>query len=245
VSDNGLVKTTRFENHKYVGDPTNAIRIFNEKEVDELTLLDISRKGTRREPNFDLVETVASECFMPLSYGGGIRGLEDVKRLLSLGVDKVILHSAAARDPKVISEIANHVGVSSVVVSVDIKRSRLNRPQIYCPGSKIHRRSDWREFLQQVIGMGAGEIVLNAVNRDGTMTGMDIDLISEASRTVNVPLVAVGGVGSLDHILEGLRAGADAIGVGAFFVYHGPRRAVLITYPGYEDLSALLGEFNE
>lgn len=243
VKDHGLVKTTKFENPKYVGDPINAIRIFNEKEVDELALLDISATPGMHGPNFDLVEDVASECFMPLAYGGGIRGLDDAKRLFSLGIEKLVLRSAAARDLGAVTAIADYAGSSSVTVSIDVRRARFGRQQIYCPGTQLHANADWSGFLRRAIEAGAGEVILNAVDRDGTMSGMDTDLISQATLGTTVPLVAVGGVGSLDDIQAGIRAGADAVGAGAFFVYHGPRRAVLITYPHYEDLTALLGAF--
>ena len=222
-------------------DPINAIRIFNEKEVDELALLDISATPGNAGPNFDLVQDVASECFMPLAYGGGIGGLDDARRLFALGIEKVILRSVASRQLRTVTDIADFAGSSSVTVSIDIRRSRFGKPQLYCPGTPLHGDSDWSGFLRRAIEAGAGEVILNAVHRDGTMSGMDIDLISEAARATTVPLVAVGGVGSLDHISAGVRAGADAIGAGAFFVYHGPRRAVLITYPHYEELTLLLG----
>lgn len=240
VKDHGLVKTTKFENPKYVGDPINAIRIFNEKEVDELTLLDISATPGDHGPNFDLVLDVASECFMPLAYGGGIRGMDDAKRLFSLGIEKVILRSAAAADLTLVTQIADYAGSSSVTVSIDVKRTRFGRQQFYCPGSRLHGEANWLGYLRRATEAGAGEIILNAVDRDGTMSGMDTDLISVAAGVTTVPLVAVGGVGSLDDVLAAVRAGADAVGAGAFFVYHGPRRAVLITYPDYEQLAALL-----
>ena len=242
VKDHGLVKTTKFENSKYVGDPINAIRIFNEKEVDEIALLDISTTPQSHGPNFELISDVASECFMPLAYGGGIRGLDDAKRLFSLGVEKVILRSAAARDFRTVAAISDYAGSSSVTVSIDVKRARFGRQQLHCPGTPLHGDPAWLKFLERAIEAGAGEVLLNAVDRDGTMAGMDIELISAASRATTVPLVAVGGVGSLVHIAEGIRAGANAVGAGAFFLYHGPRRAVLITYPRYEELTVLLGD---
>lgn len=241
VKDHGLVKTTKFENPKYVGDPINAIRIFNEKEVDELALLDISATPGNHGPSFDLVQDVASECFMPLAYGGGIRTLEDAKRLFGYGVEKVVLRSAAASNLALVTQIADFAGSSSVTVSIDVKRARFGRVSIHCPGTPMHGNADWLGYLRRATTAGAGEIILNAVELDGTMSGMDKDLIAQAAQVTTVPLVAVGGVGSLDHILAGVRAGADAVGAGAFFVYHGPRRAVLITYPGYDELSALLG----
>lgn len=241
VKDHGLVKTTKFADPKYVGDPINAIRIFNEKEVDELALLDTSATSGDRGPNFSLVEDVASECFMPLAYGGGIRDLDDAKRLFALGVEKVVLRSAPARDLGTASRIAEYAGSSSVTVSIDVKKGRFGKRTLYCPNTPLHGNPDWQGHLRRAIDAGAGEVILNAVDRDGTMSGMDTELIAEAARLTTVPLVAVGGVGSLDDIQRGVNAGADAIGAGAFFVFHGPRRAVLITYPGYEQLTALLG----
>lgn len=241
VKDQGLVKTTKFADPKYIGDPINAIRILNEKEVDELTLLDISATPARRGPNFELVEDVASECFMPLAYGGGVRNLQDAERLFAIGVEKVVLKSAAMDNPRLVSTIAEYAGTSSVCVSVDVKRSRLGRMQLFAPGTRLHGDSNWLGLVGTAIEAGAGEIILTAVDRDGTMSGMNTDLIATAAAATTVPLVAVGGVGSLDDIKAGIRAGADAVGAGAFFVYHGPRRAVLITYPRYEELVALLG----
>lgn len=240
VKDHGLVKTTKFKNAKYVGDPINAIRIFNEKDVDELALLDITATPGNHGPNYQLVQDVASECFMPLAYGGGIRGLDDAKRLFGLGIEKVVLRSTAMHDLRTVTAVADYAGSSSVTVSIDIKRAKFGRPELYCPGTPLHGESDWSGFLSRAIEAGAGEVILNAVDRDGTMGGMDTDLISAAARVTTVPLVAVGGVGSLSHIRAGVQAGADAIGAGAFFVYHGPRRAVLITYPHHEELAELL-----
>jgi cyclase len=245
VKDHGLVKTRGFEDPTYVGDPINAIRIFNEKEVDELALLDINATPMHEGPNFELVQDVASECFMPLAYGGGIRGLDDAKRLFSLGVEKVILRTLAATDLPAVTAIAAYAGASSVTVSIDVLRDRSGRSSVFCPGTDLHGSPDWVGHLRRAIDAGAGEIVLNAVDRDGTMAGMDTGLISEAAGATTVPLVAVGGVGSLDHIKDGIQAGADAVGCGSFFVFHGPRRAVLITYPGYAVLSGLLGTVDD
>lgn len=241
VKDNGLVKTVRFREPKYVGDPINAIRIFNEKEVDELVLLDITASANGRGPNFELVNDVASECFMPLAYGGGVRDVDDAKKLFSMGVEKVILRASAARDPQVIARIAEFAGASSVAVSIDVRRSRLRRLHLHLPGSGLDGDPDWLGHMQRVIDAGAGEIVLQSVDRDGTMSGMDLALIKQAADTCSVPLVAVGGVSSLGDIGAGIVAGADAVGAGAFFVYHGSRRAVLITYPSYSELTKTLG----
>ena len=243
VKDGGLVKTRRFKDPTYIGDPINAIRIFNEKEVDELALLDIGASANRCGPNFDLVHDVASECFMPLAYGGGVRNLEDAKRLFSLGAEKVILRSAAAVDLSLVSDIARFSGSQSVAVSVDIKRNRLGNLRLHAPGTRMDGHAGWLNFLHDAAAAGAGEVILNSVDRDGTMAGLDTNLIGQAARGLTTPLLAVGGVGSLADIRAGLDAGANAIGAGAFFVFHGPRRAVLITYPSLDELRTTLEGF--
>lgn len=241
IKDGGLVKTQEFENPKYVGDPINVVRIFNEKEVDEIAILDISATACGRGPNFELVSDVASECFMPLAYGGGVRSSTDARKLFSIGVEKVILRSASMNDLTVVREVADTAGSSSVAISVDLKRSKLGRYRLYAPGTRLHGNEAWESYISDAVAAGAGEVLLNAVERDGTMNGMDLALIRRASTLTSVPLVAVGGVGSLQHIREAVLSGADAVGAGAFFVYHGARRAVLITYPKYEELTELLG----
>lgn len=239
VRDHGLVKTQRYDKPVYVGDPINVIRIFNEKEADELALLDIGATRAGRGPNYRLVEDVASECFMPLAYGGGVRGSSDAEQLFALGVEKVIVRAAAMQDLSVVSAIASMAGSQSVAVSVDVRRHR-GRRRLYAPGLARHDDPAWLEFLKSAVDSGAGEIVLNAVDRDGTMSGIDSELITEAAAVCRAPLLAVGGVGSLGDIRAAIDAGADAVGAGAFFIFHGPRRAVLITYPAYSALDSLL-----
>ena len=220
LSGGGLVKTHKFAKPKYVGDPINAVRIFNEKEVDELMVLDIDASKERRGPDFDLIEQLAGECFMPLCYGGGIRTAEDARTLFKLGVEKVALQSAVFRTPSIVREIADRAGEQAVVVSIDVKRN-------------------WLEAVREAVELGAGEILFNAVDRDGTLAGIDADLIREASRIADVPLIAIGGVGSLADMGAAIKAGASAVAAGAYFVFQGPHRAVLITYPRYDELSDL------
>lgn len=236
-----LLKTTNFQNPKYVGDPLNAIRIFNEKEVDELVLLDIGATPDGSGPSFDLVEEVASECFMPLAYGGGIDDVAQARRLFSLGVEKVVVKHAAYRDPSLLTRIAEVGGSQSVAVAIDVRSGRFSRPRIFAPGSPLDGSPDWEGLMHRAISAGAGEIILTAVHREGTGLGLDHDLVSKAAQTCSVPLVAAGGVGSLAHIKEGVDAGADAVGAGSFFVFRGSRKAVLITYPDYDELQRLIG----
>lgn len=241
LQNGGLVKTVKFANPKYVGDPINAIKIFNEKEVDELIVLDIDASKTSQQPNFELVEEFASECFMPLCYGGGIKTVEQAARLFSLGVEKVSLQTSVLGDTSLISQIAEKFGSQSVVVSVDIKKNILGSYHLYSSATgKLIKSIHWKEYLKSVAQAGAGEILISAVDRDGMMNGMDSVLIGEAVAELDIPMIAAGGVGSLNDIKEGVDAGASAVAAGAFFVFHGPHRAVLITYPKYNDIEHLL-----
>lgn len=240
LRNRGLVKTVRFANPKYVGDPINAIRIFNEKEVDELLVLDIEASKNKHGPDYDLIEQFAGECFMPLGYGGGITTVDQVKRLFSIGVEKVSIQTSALSNLELVSEVASRYGNQSVVVSIDIKKNLLGRHKLYSSATGKLLDQDWLQFLKIAVNAGAGEILLNAVDKDGTMSGMDLPIIERAASMCPVPLIAVGGVGSLADLKAAVAAGASAVAAGAFFVYHGPHRAVLITYPKYDELVALL-----
>ena len=240
LKNGGLVKTTKFKDPKYVGDPINAIKIFNEKQVDELMVLDITASKEGREPNYSLIEQFAGECFMPLAYGGGIRTVEQAKRLFASGVEKICLQTAALENPALVTELAERFGSQSVMVSIDIKKNWLGSPQVYSASREKVIVTNWLELLHQLIEAGAGEVLLNAVDKDGTLSGPDLDLIQKASKAVQVPLIAVGGISSLEDIKAAINVGASGVAAGAFFVYYGPHRAVLITYPKYEELENLL-----
>lgn len=235
----GLVKTQKFGGGKYVGDPINAVKIFNDKEVDELMLIDIEASKEGRAPDFALIEEVAGECFMPLSYGGGIRSFDDARTLFSLGVEKVCVQSLMFRDPAEVRKIADHAGEQAVVASIDVKRNWLGKPKLFSASGASGGESDWRAAIRRAVEAGAGEILLNAVDRDGTLAGPDLELIRDASGIADVPTIAIGGIGSLDDIKAAVDAGASAVAAGAYFVFHGPHRAVLITYPRYEELRGL------
>ena len=240
--EGGLVKTRRFADPRYVGDPINAIRIFSEKEVDELIVLDIGATWRGEEPKYDLIQEFAGECFMPLAYGGGVRTADQAKRLFALGVEKIAVQTAALEDLALVTKVANAYGSQAVVVSIDVKRDLLGRRRMFAAARRKTLAEDWRDFLRRAIDAGAGEILLTAVDRDDTMSGMDLALIRQAAAICPIPLTACGGVGSLEHIKEAVHAGASAVAAGAFFVYYGPHRAVLITYPRYQDLVSLLDE---
>jgi cyclase len=235
----GLVKTLKFGAAKYVGDPINAVKIFNEKEVDELMVLDIDASRERRGPDFKLIEELAGECFMPLCYGGGIRNAEDARTLFKIGVEKVCIQTAALTNPGLIREIADRAGEQAVVVSVDVKKNWLGKPRLHNAAGVDPGKGDWQDAIRRAVEMGAGEILLNAVDRDGTLSGVDEALIREASTIADIPLIATGGVGSLEDIRKATDAGASAVAAGAYFVFQGPHRAVLITYPRYEELRRL------
>jgi cyclase len=239
LRNGGLVKTLKFKDPKYVGDPINAIRIFNDKEVDELMVLDITASKERREPNYSLIEEFAGECFMPLGYGGGVRTVEQAARLFSLGVEKICLQTEALKNPTLVTQLAERFGSQSVVVSIDVKRNWLGKPQLYAAAEGKTRSEPWLEMAKRLVDAGAGEVLLNAVDKDGTLAGPDLDLIREAGTALHVPLIAVGGVSCLNDINAAVVAGASAVAAGAFFVFHGPHRAVLITYPRYQELENL------
>lgn len=242
LHNGGLVKTQRFKAPKYVGDPINAIRIFNEKEVDELMVLDISASKNNREPDYALIEQFASECYMPLTYGGGVRTVQQAQRIFASGVEKICVQTAALDNLQLVRQLADRFGSQSIMVSLDIKKDWLGRAKAFAAAQGKTLSTDWLQLLADLVGAGAGEVLLNAINKDGTLSGPDLDLIRQASEQIDVPLIAVGGVSSLADIKSAVKAGASAVAAGAFFVYHGPHRAVLITYPKYQELEQLFGK---
>lgn len=245
LSDGGLVKTRQFKDPKYVGDPINAIRIFNDKEVDELMVLDIVASKRKQEPDYTAIELFAGECFMPLCYGGGVRTIEQAARIFDLGVEKISLQSSALLDFQLVSDIANRFGSQSVVVSIDIKNNWLGRPHLYQSNNGKLLKQNWITFAQNAVAAGAGEILINAVDRDGEMCGYDINLIKQAANAVSVPVIALGGARNLQDFKQAVDAGASAVAAGAMFVFHGPHRAVLITYPSYSELEKHLDTKHE
>lgn len=241
LKNQGLVKTTNFKDQKYVGDPINAVRIFNEKEVDELVFLDISATIENKKPNFKLIADIASESFMPFGYGGGIRDLNDMKELFNLGVEKVIVNSYAIENPEFIKKASDLFGSQSVVVSIDVKKTLLGKYEIYTLSGKKNTKIDPIAFAKQVESVGAGEVFLNSIERDGTMQGYDIDLIRKVSEAINIPVIACGGAGKLEDFTDAVKkGGASAVAAGSMFVFHGKHRAVLINYPSVQVLESIL-----
>lgn len=240
IRGGGLVKTRRFGDEKYVGDPINAVRIFNEKEVDELIVLDIDATVEGREPDYAMIENLAAECRMPLSYGGGISNVEQSKRIMSLGVEKVSLSAAAIARPDLIGEIAAQVGNQSVVVVLDVKRRMLGGYRAFTHNGKVDTKRSPVDFAREAQAQGAGEIVLNAIDHDGMMNGYDLTIASQIRDATQLPLTVLGGAGTLEHLREAVQLlGTVGLAAGSMFVFKGPYRAVLINYPSHSERTAL------
>lgn len=243
LKNEGLVKTVKFKHPKYVGDPINAVRIFNEKEVDELVFLDITATIENRRPPFKLISEIATECFMPFCYGGGISKVEEIAELFKLGVEKVAINSSAVENPSLISRAAELFGNQSIVVSVDVKKNLFGQYRVYTHGGRKASKLDPVDFAVRMQELGAGELFLNSIDRDGTMQGYDIDLIKSVSEAVSIPVIACGGGGSLDDFADAVKkGGASAVSAGSLFVFQGRHRAVLITYPSIKELENKLNQ---
>lgn len=234
-----LVKTRRFRSPVYLGDPLNVIRIFNEKEVDEIIVLDIGASLRGVGPNLTFLKELASECFIPVTYGGGISNVDDASRVFESGIEKISIQSAAFFEPKIIYELSRRYGSQAVVVSFDINKDWFGHKKLMISSRKQAVRGNWLEHLRIAAAEGAGEVLLGSIPNDGEMRGLDLGLIEEASKILDVPLIAVGGVGSFSDIVSGIKAGADAVACGSFFVFNGPHRAVLISYPEREKIDGL------
>jgi len=236
---NGLYKTIRYKNPVYVGDPINTVRIFNEKEVDEIVLLDFEASRDGRGPNYEKIREIASEAFMPMAYGGGVTTVEQAQRILAMGVEKIVINTASVNNPDLIRDLAATVGRQSVVVSIDVKKSLLGRYQVAWASASKTRNVHPVEWAKTVTELGAGEILVNFVDRDGTGQGYDLDLVREIANAVRVPVIACGGAGTSADLAAGLKAGASASAAGSMFVFHGKHRAVLISYPSPMEIDAL------
>ncbi len=240
LRNNGLVKTIKFKDSVYVGDPINAVKIFNEKEVDEIVFLDIDATKNKREPSFGLIQKIASECFMPFSYGGGIDSLQQMEKIIKSGAEKIIVNSNAFLQKNFIRKAVTHFGSSTIVVSIDVKKRFLEGYTVFTNGGSLNTGKKPVEYAKDMEDQGAGEIFLNSIDRDGTMEGYDIELIKTVSQSVKVPVIACGGAGKLSDFSKAVKeGGASAVAAGSFFVFQGKRRAVLITYPSYSDITKL------
>jgi cyclase len=234
VHQRGLVKTRKFAEPKYVGDPLNAVRIFNEKEVDEIIVIDIDATRERREPDYSMIGKLASECRMPLCYGGGVKSPEQVERIIGLGVEKVAVSSAAIADAEMVVESARRVGGQSIVIVLDVKKCGFltKRYELFTHNGSTATGIHPVDFARRMQQLGAGEILLNSIDRDGTGEGYDLPLVDEVRREVSLPMTVLGGAGSLDDVQDLVRRhGVIGAAAGSMFVFKGKYRAVLIQYP--------------
>jgi cyclase len=240
LKDGGFVKTVRFSKPRYLGDPRNIVRIFNEKEVDEIVILNIDATLQKREPYYDLLKDIVSEAFMPIAYGGGIKTIEDIKQLYKIGIEKVVINSQAVNKPEFILEASERFGSQSIVASIDVKKDLFGKYRVYYESGKKITSISPVEHIKRMEKLGAGEIILNSIDRDGTMEGYDKELIKTVASIVSIPVIALGGAGKLEHFREAMNAGASAVSAGSMFVYQGVHKAVLINYPTQEELKEYL-----
>ena len=237
LQGSSLVKTTKFRYPQYVGDPLNVVRIFNKKQVDEMIVIDIDASRFGNSPNYDLLEQLAGECFMPLSYGGGIHSIEQARRIFSIGFEKIVVQSGVLLNFNFLSQLVSVFGSQSITVSVDIGYSMFSKPRVICKGRTLSH--NYLDFFSSIVQLLPGELFVQVINLDGTMNGPNFDLFSSLSDISSVPLVAASGVSSLDDIRRLFAVGVDAVAAGSFFIYSGQYKAVLITYPKEYDIKSL------
>jgi len=243
MSGEDLVKTRKFKKPIYIGDPINTAKIFNDKEVDELIVIDITCQKSKREPNYKIIRELASECFMPLCYGGGVTNMKIVDKLFSLGIEKICIQEAFFNNLNLIKEIVKKYGSQSLVISIDIKKNILGKKKLYRSVTNKITNISYLDYIKRTVDCGAGELLLCSVDNEGAMTGLDYELINNIKKLIDIPLIATGGVGSIEHIIKGFKAGANAVAVGSYFIFKGPLRGVLISYPSEEELNQI--NYNE
>lgn len=237
IDDRDLIKTIQFGKRTYLGDPVNAVKIFNRKGIDELAILDIGATRNNREPDFELLKDIASEAFMPLSYGGGIKTVEQIHDLLAIGYEKVVINTELIRNPELIRKAAEMFGSQSVVASIDAKKTNDKYRCYIADGTEVIDRTPI-ELAEEAEKLGAGEIIINSINQDGMMSGYDIDLVNSVVDVVKVPVIAIGGAGGIKDLKNVLENGhAHAAAGGSMFVYYGRLKAVLITAPSETELT--------
>lgn len=240
VHDNGLVKTVNFKNPKYVGDPINAVKIFNEKEVDELAVFDIDATVLGKEPDYVLIKKLANQSRMPLCYGGGVRTVEQAQKIFGLGIEKIALSAAVIENPDLITQISDRVGSQSVIVVMDVKKKLMGGYEIYTHNGKKSTGINPVTFAEKAQRLGAGEIIINSIDQDGVMKGFDMNLIDKISEKISIPITVLGGAGSLQDIKKVMdRHGIIGVAAGSLFVFKGVYKAVLISYPTQKEKEAL------
>ena len=240
LRNNGLVKTVKFKESTYIVDPINTVKIFNEKEVDEIFFLDIDATRLKKEPPYDLIQNIASECFMPFAYGGGIHSLLQIERIIKSGAEKIIINTQAFLGKNFLKEAVHQFGSSTIAVSIDVKKEFLKGNIVYVKGGTQSTGLNPVDYAREIENAGAGEILINSIDRDGVMEGYDIELIKSISGSIKIPIIACGGAGRLNDFSQAVKqGGASAAAAGSFFIFHGKRRAVLITYPSYSEITNL------
>lgn len=240
LRNNGLVKTVKFKESTYIGDPINTVKIFNEKEVDEIFFLDIDATRLKKEPPYDLIQNIASECFMPFAYGGGIHSLLQIERIIKSGAEKIIINTQAFLGKNFLKEAVQQFGSSTIAVSIDVKKEFLKGNIVYVKSGTQSTGLNPVDYAREIENAGAGEILINSIDRDGVMEGYDIELIKSISGSIKIPIIACGGAGRLNDFSQAVKqGGASAAAAGSFFIFHGKRRAVLITYPSYSEITNL------
>jgi imidazole glycerol-phosphate synthase subunit HisF len=241
IHNKGLVKTVKFKDFKYIGDPINAVKIFNEKKVDELIILDIDATVENREPDYKMIENLANECRMPLCYGGGIKTASQAQKILSLGVEKIAISSVVFDNPELIKEISTEVGSQSVVVVFDVKKKIFGGYEIFTHNAKNKIKQDFLKLVERVQKFGAGEIIINSIDNDGVMKGYDLDLIGKVKDKLNIPMTVLGGAGALKDIGKAIeKFGIIGCAAGSLFVFKGKYKAVLINYPSQEKKNSII-----
>ncbi len=236
----GLVKTVQFRKSRYIGDPINAVKIFNDLKADELVFLDICASKEDRTISVDLVKTIGDEAFMPFAAGGGIGTLKQIEDVLKAGAEKVVINTQTVLNPQLIEEAAKHFGSQSIIVSIDVKLNLFKRQVVKIKDGLEKTRLNPVEWAKKVENLGAGEIIINSIDRDGMMQGYDLDLTKTIADQVGIPVVACGGAGRLQHLKDGYDQGhAHALAAGSMFVFHGPRRGILINYPTKTEIKGL------
>lgn len=241
INNTKLVKTVKFKKPNYIGDPLNAIKIFNDKMVDEIAIVDIRASVENREPNYKLIEEMAGECFSPLAYGGGIKNIDQAEQLFAIGVEKLILNSTAFSNPGLIEKIANAYGNQSVVVSLDVKKNLFGKLQLTTLSGTKTVKGDVKQYVEKFQDLGVGEFILNDVTLDGTFKGYNTELLSKVSGLSKVPVVALGGCRGIDNMQEAISSGSSAVAASSYFVYRNNNpESILIHYPAYDILKKQL-----
>lgn len=240
LQNKGLIKSIKFKNHRYIGDPINAVRIFNDLKADELAFIDILATKEKRTISIDFIKNVGEEANMPFSVGGGIRSIEDIRKIIEAGAEKVILNSIAGEDPAFVTKAANAFGSSTITVCIDTKKDLFGKEKVWIKAGTKSINSNPFEYARQMEERGAGEIIIQSIDKDGTMSGYDVNMVKKIAESVTIPVVSLGGAGKWADLIEiNAKVSLNGIAAGSLFVYHGERHAVLVNYPGKEEILQL------